>query len=241
MYEWMAGSRNYHQPDPILTRKSNLGGQPGTESVASGTSPDGPDDALDTADSGSPRKLAEAIAEGQSPRRLAAEAILPESSSSWLADGARTEPNEATDLEKVRREQIEFNDFDLDVEDLDSFDPKLSHADNLPRLMRSNSDSSTMTDSSAFSKDLWAELACHMTISDGKFGSDVSNDSTLTANMDKHGVPIEDLELEGNSQEMFTLSGTPEEYREPGSPEVEMLDTSSLMEKKQPWSTLLPE
>ncbi|KAG0592054.1 hypothetical protein KC19_1G221100 [Ceratodon purpureus] len=229
-----SGSRNHHQPEPVQHRKSNLGEQPLTESAASGTTPDGQDDSLDTADSGSPRKLAEAILAQNSPRRLAAEAILPESSSSWLADGPEAEPNVATDLEKVRDEQIEFNDFDLGVEDLDSFDPKLPEVHNLPRLLRSNSDSSTMTDSSAFSKDLWAELACHMAISDGKFGSDVSNDSTLTGNMDKHGVPIEDLELED-------IANSEEQYIMPGSPEVEMLDTSSLMQKKQAWTTLLPD
>jgi hypothetical protein len=236
MNGWMAGSRmSYHQPEPIQLRKSNLGGeQLMTESAASGTSPDAPDDGLDTADSGSPRKLAEASLAENSPRRLAAEAILPESSSSWLTDGPQLEPHEAVDLEKVRHEQIVFHDFDLDVEDLDSFDPKLSDVDDLPSLRRSNSDSSTMTESSAFSKDLWAELACHMTISDGKFGSDVSNDSTLTANMDKQGVPIEDLDLEdiANSEEQLVM---------PGSPEVELLHTSSLMQKKQAWSTLLPD
>ena len=225
-----AGSRNYHQPEPNFQRKSNLGsGHSGTESAASGTSPDMQDDGLDTADSGSPKKLADAIL-ADSPRRLAAEAILPESSSSWLADSPQAEPHEATDLEKVRHAQIEFHDFDLDVEDLDTFDPKLSDVDNLPRLLRSNSDSSTMTESSAFSKDLWAELACHMTISDGKFGSDISNDSTMTANIDRHGVPIEDLDVDDSEEQLIN---------EPGSPEVEMLDTSSLMQKKQAWTTLL--
>ncbi|KAG0628933.1 hypothetical protein M758_1G063900 [Ceratodon purpureus] len=208
--------------------------RPLTESAASGTTPDGQDDSLDTADSVCPRKLAEAVLAQNSPWRLAAEAILPESSSSWLADGPETEPNVATDLEKVRDEQIEFKDFDLGVDDLDSFDPKLPEVDNLPRLLRSNSDSSTMTDSSAFSKDLWAELACHMAIPDGEFGSDVSNDSTLIGNMDKYGVPIEDLDLED-------IANSEEQYIMPDSPEVEMLDTSSLMQKKQAWTTMLPD
>lgn len=238
----LAGSPYYKQEVGTAShRKSNLGNHEKTvspQSAASGTSPESPDEGLDTADSGSPRKLADAIASevSRSPRRLAAEAILPESSSSWLADAPQTEPNQATDLEKVREELIEFNDI-LDVEDFGNFDSKLPEGADLPRLLRSNSDSSTMTDSSAFSKDLWAELACHMTISDTKFGSDISNDSTLTANisnMDRYGVPIQDLDLEdmGNSDEQLSL---------PSSPEVEMLDTSTLMQKKQPWTTLLPD
>jgi hypothetical protein len=216
--------------------KSNLGNKQvpkvttvSPQSAASGTTPETPEDGLDTADSGSPKRLAEAIAAeaARSPRRLAAEAILPESSSSWLADNELElpEPNRAEDLEQVREEIIEFDDI-LNVDDFE-----------IPELRRSNSDSSTMTESSAFSKDLWADLACHMTISDSKFGSDISNDSTLTANnnMDKYGLPIEDLELED-----MTSDEQPE-LTMPTSPEVEMLETSSLMLKKQPWTTLLPD
>lgn len=223
-----------HDAGTSSHRKSNLGKHEkivSPQSAASGTTPEVADDGLDTADSGSPRKMADAAEVSRSPRRLAAEAILPESSSSWLADAqnGQTPPNQAMDLEKVRGEIIEFNDI-LDVEDFDSFDSKLPEGADLPGLLRSNSDSSTMTDSSAFSKDLWAELACHMSISDSKFGSDISNDSTLTAsmsNVDRYGVPIQDLDLED------------EQLSVPNSPEVEMLDTSSLMQKKQPWTTLL--
>lgn len=239
----LAGDPYYNQEIGTAThRKSNLGKHErnvSPQSAASGTAPESPEDGLDTADSGSPRKIADAVAAevSRSPRRLAAEAILPESSSSWLADAPHVqegmaEPDQDTDLEKVRDELIEFNDI-LDVEDFDNFESKLPDGADLPPLLRSNSDSSTMTDSSAFSKDLWAELACHMTISDTKFGSDMSNDgSTLTASMDRYGVAIQDLDLEGmgNSDEHLSL---------PSSPEVEMLATSSLMQKKQPWTTLL--
>lgn len=226
------GSRNNQENSGLGYRKSNLGGGP-TESAASGTVPDGQDEGLDTADSGSPRKLLEAsIAEMSrtSPRRLAAEAILPESSSSWLEDNDAHEPNEALDLEKVRNEQIVFNDL-LDVEDLDILDPKLAE---LPRLLRSNSDSSTMTDSSVFSKDLWEELACHMTISDGTLESGKSNDSSsLTANnMEKHDVRCDDVE---------GICISDGQLVSPYSPEVEMLDNSPLMQKKQAWTTLLSD
>lgn len=234
----MAGDNPYYKQENG-NGKSNLGNKQvpkvktvSPQSAASGTTPDTPEDGLDTADSGSPKRLAEAIAAevSRSPRRLAAEAILPESSSSWLADNELElpEPDRAEDLEQVRDDFIEFNDL-LDVDDFE-----------LPEPRRSNSDSSTMTESSAFSKDLWADLACHMTISDSKFGSDlsndISNDSTLTANnnIDKYGLPIEDLELEDMTSDEHELTM-------PTSPEVEMLETSSLMCKKQPWTTLLPD
>lgn len=147
----------------------------------------------------------------------------------------------AQDLENVRQDALTCNDFFVE-EGLDFFDSKGDTAGMLTpgALMRSNSNSSTMTDSTAFSKDLWAELACHMQISDGTFESDLSNESksTLTGNNVEIGqedaIVVEDLNVED-----IGMGST--ELLMPSSPEVELLETSSLLKKKQAWTTLLPD
>lgn len=213
--------------DPHRDRKFNKAEEP-SNSAASATTQE-PRATLDTADSGSPRKLA-------------AEAILPESSSSLIADFKvepqgypdLKEPDEALDLENIREQAMQCDD--LFDEGFDFFDTNGGgEVGALPTLLRSNSSSSSMTDSSCYSKDLWAELACHMTISDGTFGSNISDESTLSASMETgRDIRVEDLDLEdvgtGNA-----------ELVAPGSPEVEMLDTSSLMNKKQSWTALINE
>ena len=182
---------------------------------------------LDTADSGS-------------SQRLAAEAILPDSSSSVVTD-VKIEPqgdldvdecDEAPDLEEAREEALQCDD--LFEGEFNFFDTNMGgECGVLPTSLRSNSSSSTMTDCSCYSKDLWAELACHMNISDGTFGSDVSNESTLTGNMEKEDeVGFENLGLED-------IENVSAELTLPGSPEVEMLETSSLMKKKLSWTALL--
>lgn len=197
-----------------------------SNSAASATTEDS-HASLDTADSGS-------------PRRLAAEAILADSSSSGVTN-VKIEPqgdpdvnecDQALDLAEVREEELECDDlFEGDFSFLDTSIGEECGA--LPIQVRSNSDSSTMTDCSGYSKDLWAELACHMNISDGTFGSDGSNESTLTASMEKEDeVGFENLGLED-------IEDANAELTVPGSPEVEMLETSSLMKKKQPWTALL--
>jgi hypothetical protein len=230
LFVHLAGARKFKEVEKDSPPPKSSSTVESSNSAASATTPDATAN-LDTADSGSPRKLA-------------AEAILPESSSSWMIDCKEAEDNEATadrapDLENVRQDALTCNDFF--VEGLDFFDTKGDAAGMLtPSLMRSNSNSSTMTDSSAFSKDLWAELACHMQISDGTFESDLSNESksTLTGNNVEIGqedeIGVEDLNVDD-----IGMGST--ELLMPGSPEVEMLETSSLMEKKQAWTTLLAD
>jgi hypothetical protein len=234
-----------------------------TMSAASATTKPEPHDAnLDTADSGSPRKLA-------------AEAELPESSSNWLtaaevkhefgggaaAAGSSTQAaavvaadnQRAFDLETTREQALEDCPDLLDC-NFDFLDMKLDEEDLLPHLLtRTPSNASTMTNSSSYSKDLWANLACQMTISDGTFSSNVSNDSTLTASVENGGggdsaaapaapAVVAELtleEIEPLIEQDFIFQGSPEMEMSVSSPEVQMLETSSLMKKKESWSALL--
>lgn len=231
-----------------------------TMSAASATTKPEPHDAnLDTADSGSPRKLA-------------AEAELPESSSNWLTaaevkhefggggagGGSSTQAaavvaadnQRALDLETTREQALEDCPDLLDC-NFDFLDMKLDEEDLLPHLLtRTPSNASTMTNSSSYSKELWANLACQMTISDGTFSSNVSNDSTLTASVENGGggdsaaapaAPAELTleEIEPLIGQDFIFEGSPEMEMSVSSPEVQMLETSSLMKKKESWSALL--
>ncbi|KAH9565897.1 hypothetical protein CY35_04G101900 [Sphagnum magellanicum] len=208
-----------------------------TMSAASATTKPEPHDAnLDTADSGSPRKLA-------------AEAELPESSSNWLTaaevkhefggggagGGSSTQAaavvaadnQRALDLEITREQALEDCPDLLDC-NFDFLDMKLDEEYLLPQLLtRTASNASTMTNSSTYSKDLWANLACQMTISDGTFSSNVSNDSTLTASVENGGggdsapapaapAVVAELTLE----EIEPLIG--QDFIFQGSPEMEM-------------------
>jgi hypothetical protein len=233
-----------------------------TMSAASATTKPEPHDAnLDTADSGSPRKLA-------------AEAELPESSSNWLTaaevkhefggggagGGSSTQAaavvaadnQRALDLEITREQALEDCPDLLDC-NFDFLDMKLDEEYLLPQLLtRTASNASTMTNSSTYSKDLWANLACQMTISDGTFSSNVSNDSTLTASVENGGggdsaaapaapAVVAELtleEIEPLIGQDFIFQGSPEMEMSVSSPEVQMLETSSLM-KKESWSALL--
>jgi hypothetical protein len=89
-----------------------------------------------------------------------------------------------------------------------------------------------------------------MTISDGTFSSNVSNDSTLTASVENGGggdsaaapaAPAELTleEIEPLIGQDFIFEGSPEMEMSVSSPEVQMLETSSLMKKKESWSALL--
>ncbi len=234
-----------------------------TMSAASATTKPEPHDAnLDTADSGS-------------PRRLAAEAELPESSSNWLTaaevkhefggggagGGSSTQVaavvavdnQRALDLETTREQALEDCPDLLDC-NFDFLDMKLDEEDLLPHLLtRTPSNASTMTNSSTYSKDLWANLACQMTISDGTFSSNVSNDSTLTACVENGGggdsapapaapAVVAELtleEIEPLIGQDFIFQGSSEMEMSVSSPEVQMLETSSLMKKKESWSALL--
>ncbi|KAG0571791.1 hypothetical protein KC19_VG042800 [Ceratodon purpureus] len=96
----------------------------------------------------------------------------------------------------------------------------------LPPLLRTKSGSSTMTDTSALSKDLWTELACHVDISDTSLVSDqYSNGSTTTICKDG----LSDLNEEDLQSMMQPL----------GSPEVLLLEDSPLRCKKEAWTCLL--
>ncbi|CAM6023480.1 unnamed protein product [Sphagnum balticum] len=223
-----------------------------TMSAASATTkPECHDANLDTADSGSPRKLA-------------AEAELLESSSNWLtaaevkhefggggaAGGSSTQAaadnQRALDLETTREQALEDCPDLLDC-NFDFLDMKLDEEDLLPHLLtRTPSNASTMTNSSTYSKDLWANLACQMTISDGTFSSNVSNDSTLEngGGGDSAAAPAAPVELTLEEIEPligqdFIFQGSPEIEMSVSSPEVQMLETSSLMKKKESWSALL--
>jgi hypothetical protein len=234
-----------------------------TMSAASATTkPECHDANLDTADSGSPRKLA-------------AEAELPESSSNWLTaaevkhefggggagGGSSTQAaavvaadnQRALDLETTREQALEDCPDLLDC-NFDFLDMKLDEEDLLPHLLtRTPSNASTMTNSSTYSKDLWANLGCQMTISDGTFSSNVSNDSTLTASVENGGgddsaaapaapAVVAELtleEIEPLIGQDFIFQGSPEMEMSVSSPEVQMLETSSLMKKKESWSALL--
>jgi hypothetical protein len=221
-----------------------------TMSAASATTkPECHDANLDTADSGSPRKLA-------------VEAELLESSSNWLtaaevkhefggggaAGGSSTQADNqrALDLETTREQALEDCPDLLDC-NFDFLDMKLDEEDLLPHLLtRTPSNASTMTNSSTYSKDLWANLACQMTISDGTFSSNVSNDSTLEngGGGDSAAAPAAPVELTLEEIEPligqdFIFQGSPEIEMSVSSPDVQMLETSSLMKKKESWSALL--
>jgi hypothetical protein len=114
-------------------------------------------------------------------------------------------------------------DDDLLGQEFDLFDGGVS----LPPLLRTNSGSSTMTDTSTFSKDLWPELAYHADVSDTSLVSDqLSNGSSTTVCRDG----LSDL----NEEDLQSMMQQP-----PGSPEVTLLENSPLLCKKEAWTSLL--
>lgn len=111
-------------------------------------------------------------------------------------------------------------DEDLLGQQFDLFDGGVS----LPPLLRTNSGSSTMTDTSTFSKNLWPELAYHADISDTS--DQLSNGSSTTVCRDG----LSDL----NEEDLQSMMQQP-----PGSPEVTLLENSPLLCKKEAWTSLL--
>jgi hypothetical protein len=126
-------------------------------------------------------------------------------------------------------------------DNLDFLDTKFDGAEMLPQLLaRSNSNSSTMTNTSTYSSDLWGNLASHINISDGTMDSDASNESmpTAPAPSRKGGMDFQD-ESKVQFVDVKDAADSIGDLERPGSPDVEMLETSPLMNKKHAWTSLL--
>ncbi len=126
-------------------------------------------------------------------------------------------------------------------DNLDFLDTKFDGAEMLPQLLaRSNSNSSTMTNTSTYSSDLWGNLASHINISDGTMDSDASNESmpTAPAPSTKGGMDFQD-ESKVQFVDVKDAADSTGDLECPGSPDVEMLETSPLMNKKHAWTSLL--
>ncbi|CAK9214422.1 unnamed protein product [Sphagnum troendelagicum] len=126
-------------------------------------------------------------------------------------------------------------------DNLDFLDTKFDGAEMLPQLLaRSNSNSSTMTNTSTYSSDLWGNLASHINISDGTMDSDASNESmpTAPAPCRKGGMDFQD-ESKVQFVDVKDAADSIGDLVCPGSPDVEMLETSPLMNKKHAWTSLL--
>lgn len=120
---------------------------------------------------------------------------------------------------------------DLLGKEFDLFDFKMDEGDmQLPPSLKTNSNSSTMTDSSAFSRDLWTELACHGDISETVLDSDHSIASSTTLGEDKPEDVHVLRSLTEDDMQRLTM---------PESPEVTLFEISPSLNRKEAWTSLL--
>ncbi|XP_024398312.1 uncharacterized protein [Physcomitrium patens] len=129
------------------------------------------------------------------------------------------EPQEPMDCNDLLGKEFDLFDFKMDEGDMQ-----------LPPSLKTNSNSSTMTDSSAFSRDLWTELACHGDISETVLDSDHSIASSTTLGEDKPEDVHVLRSLTEDDMQRLTM---------PESPEVTLFEISPSLNRKEAWTSLL--